>query len=172
MISNTWSKLNSDALKLLSPNLGIRSWDEVSLQQKEIMWQNFISEDWFGQNLETYQAVSQFNEKYKAGDFCSHLQKHRQMAHKGSKIKERPLGTFGQFVPNCCEEAAQKDFEHIFCSQKQDVVYELISLYVLVLEHTFSARDETAFKNYFNDISNQFGLNVLFNPKFQDKIKK
>lgn len=157
MAFNKWSQLNPSARKILSPDLGIRSWDEVTTQQKQTIWLHFINRGWFDASEETHSAVRKFNDDNKARSFCNHLQQ-----HGGPHLLM--MRYVSQGVDECCFKHARTDLDHIFHTEEQDVFYELLSYYVVALEHDSLDKEKaTRFRNLFNDISNQFGLNVLLN---------
>lgn len=173
MIPNKWSQSNQSAKTVLSPNLGIRSWDEVPREQKQLIWRHFISEGWFEQNIQTYQAISQMSEDYKTKPLFNFLLEDRTLHHRGLKIIIRPLSS----IPTCCAEATRKDFENIFFYESQDIVYELFSYYVQALSLVTISNDKLVAKfiSRFNEISDQFNLNVLlsengFIPRQDKKI--
>ncbi|MFA6132180.1 MAG: hypothetical protein WC702_03955 [Patescibacteria group bacterium] len=153
MTFDKWSHSNSTAREVLRPNLGIRSWDEIDRNQKKNIWLCFINKGWFGVDKGIHQTIYQFNEDNKARSFCNNLQQ-----HGGPHLRDE--GGW-QSIETCCPDAAQRDFDHIFHEETQDVFYELISYYIGVL------REERIidFIDLFNDISNQFGLNVLLNKE-------
>jgi hypothetical protein len=156
MTFNKWSQLNPSAQKILAPDLGIRSWDQVDAQQKKTIWLHFRNKGWFDADEDTYYAISQFNEDNKARSFCNHLQQ-----HGGAHWIE--MHDVRHYMEKCCFEVAQRDFDHIFHTEVQDVFYELLSYYVPALERGYDKDKVIRFRNLFNDISNQFGLNVLLN---------
>lgn len=85
------------------------------------------------------------------------------------------------FLMNCCTDTALTDFYKIFREQKQDVVYEMLSIYSellirkdylkdykntedenkreLMTNQAYELFDE--FSDFFNDISRQFSLNIM-----------
>jgi hypothetical protein len=167
----TWSENNQNAKEILRPNLGVRSWSELSQKDKEIIWRHFVNKGWFAVDEETYNSIYSFNEDNKARAFCNHL-----LNHGGPHYIE--IRGIKQYMEKCCWEAALLDFKHIFYTEHQDVVYELFSYYVLALQRdTLDKEKVTHFKNLFNDISNQFGLDILmtkesFIPRQDKKIIK
>lgn len=163
-----WSDNNLKAKETLKPDLGVRSWDQISKREKEVVWCHFINKGWFGINNNTYNAVKSLNEANKARAFCEHLLQHG-MPHT--------YGSQNFTLRECCLEAAGLDFNHIFHNEHQDVVYELLSYYIVTLNMNEYDKEKLYFKNLFNDISNQFGLNILmietsFVPRQGEKIIK
>lgn len=155
MSFNNWSQTNPDTKKVLSPDLGIRGWGEIDKNQKQAIWRLFVNKGWFDEDEVMRIAVSCFSEDYKAGMYCQHWLMH------GGSHKENEMVINSSIKP-CCRDVAHKDFEHIFNTQSQEVFYELLSYYVQSLEkNSIYKENAQKFKNRFNDISNQFGLNVL-----------
>src|SRR5680860_276374 len=119
-----WSDSSAGARVVLRPDLGMRDWNNVSAQEKEVIWKHIINARWFGQDEITHNAVRKFSYDYKARPFCNHL-----LNHGGPHSHD---GTFF-ILRTCCIDAARMDFEHIFMAEHQDVVYELISYYTNAL---------------------------------------
>ena len=150
--------MNTSAKNALAPDLGIRSWDDIDREQKEIIWKHFINKGWFAANEFTYRATSRFAEDYKARALCENL-----LQHAGPHYKNDMRG-YSKDLQDCCLKAANSDFENIFLDESQDVAYELISYFVPTLGNDYLDKEKTQrFINLFNDISNQFGMNVLLN---------
>jgi hypothetical protein len=157
MTFNKWSQLNPNAKKVISPDLGIRSWDQIDKNQKQTIWLHFINKGWFNAGEETYRAIKQFNEDNMAGSFCNHLQQHGETHYH--EMRGIDYG-----IKSCCYDVAQRDFDHIFHTLPQDIFYELLSYYASILYNdTLDKKHGSRFENLFNNISNQFGLNVLLN---------
>lgn len=167
----SWSENNQNVKAILRPNLGVRGWNELPQKDKEIIWRHFTNKGWFAVDKETHRGVYSFNEDNKARAFCNHL-----LNHGGPHYME--MRGIRQYMEKCCQEATLLDLQHIFHTEHQDVVYELFSYYVLALQQDILDKEKiTRFKNLFNDISDQFGLNVLmakdsFIPKQDKKIIK
>jgi len=164
-----WSKNKPQARQLLRPNLGMRSWDEISESDKIVIWQHFVNNGWINAGGATYWAVHSFNEANKARAFCQHI-----LNHGGPHYMDRNGMVYG--MERCCQEFAQQDFQHIFHREAHDVVYELLSHYIQKLEKdSVDKENKVRFGNLFNDISKQFGLNVTmlensFIPRQEEKI--
>ena len=165
-----WSQSNPAALKILRPDLGIKKWDDLSVQEKDIIWLHFKNRGWFSDDdlyeSITYNSISKFDNDNKSKSFCKNLLNH------GGPHSEN-YHVINSFIKECCLKAARDDFEYIFKNQHQDVVYELISYYAQFLNSEYFNR----FVLMFNDISNQFALNVLINEngfilKQENKITK
>ncbi len=151
-----WSEFNPEAKQTLRPDLGFRKWDDLIPPEKNTIWKHYINKNWFANDVihgdATYEAVFKFNEAHKAQAFCTNLLNHGGPHHYAS----HGLMTYKK---ECCQPIAQKDLEQIFLNKSQDVVYELLSYYADEL----SEEDLPSFIQMFNDISKQFGLNVLIN---------
>jgi hypothetical protein len=147
-----WSSVNSEAKSTLKPDLGVKSWGEIDQEKKKIIYKHAINLGWFvGRDKEFYDALFEFSNDHKARAFCNHL-----LGHGGPHSYDH-----GGTIKDCCYEAAEKDFHYLFHQEHQDVVYELISYYVEQLSHSYDQKKQGRFIRMFNDLSNQFGLNVL-----------
>lgn len=150
-----WSKLNPHAKRILNPTLGIMSWDEIPLERKQLILKHFENAKWFGADNDMHEAVYRFDRDHKAGDHCRHL-----LGHGGPHYDE--IG-YEKYRKDCCNQAAYMDLQNVFLRQYQDVVYELFSYYALVLkEQTYNSQFK-GFCTFFNDIAEQFALNVMLN---------
>lgn len=145
-----WIETNKEAKHLLQPDLGVRSWGELNMNEKTAIWQHLVNRKWFSPtNRNLYFAVYSFAETHKARRYCNHL-----LSHGG------PHMTSG-LVESCCKQSAHMDAQHIFSTEHQDVVYELLSYYAETLSNLESKEDLQSFIEYFNDLSNQFGLDII-----------
>ncbi len=131
-----WSDLNSKSKIKLKPTFDTRSWDELEIETKQLILKFFSSSGWFIEDLTTLTTVISFNDDHKAGNYCHHL-----------------MGSFS-------ERSAAMDVQRIFIRETRDVVYELISYYATTVRNEPTLRYKD-FKKTFNDISDQFGLDIL-----------
>lgn len=144
-----WSDINIEAKKILKPDLGNRKWDEITLVQKQTIWKHFINNGWFSSTEHNlHYAVRDFASDHKAQSYCNY-----SLAHGG------PHFDYHNFLETCCKEKTKLDFENIFLTESQDVVYELVSYYI----NRLNSDTYIKFTNMFNDISSQFGLNISLN---------
>jgi hypothetical protein len=187
-----WSKSNPKVLEKINPKIGLRDWDELSNEEKEKIFKYFINKEWFindSDNMVFY-SIYTLNDRYKKQSYGI-----KTLMHNGPHYC-----SYGS-LENCCEEIASEDFENIFNTQNQDVVYELITIYAwYMIDHRIlkglngSDSDEIrkqnidkAFNGYnksfdefakcFNDIFEQFGINVTLTrnaliPRQDEKITK
>ena len=149
-----WSSNNPEVKTILTPDLGIRGWGDIPTKDKETIWKHFANKGWFSVEDKTFVAVSHFDENNKARAFCKNILNH------GSPHYLEMRGV-RQGINRCCFDPAQSDFYNIFQNEHQDVVYELLSYYAQNLKNITYERYFDRFKNLFNDISNQFGMNVV-----------
>lgn len=159
-----WSETNPSIKEILRPNLGMRSWDNLTNEEKDIIWRHFINKGWFNADKETYWVVYYFNEDNKARAFCKHI-----LNHGGPHLFDGPR--------ECCTNEARLDFHHIFHEESQNVIYELFSYYIKSLQKITYKELLPVFKDLFNNLSNQFGLNILITedsliPKQDERIIK
>jgi hypothetical protein len=185
-IFKLWSESNPDSLKTLKPNIGLRDWDELGKEEKNNIWLIMQNKNWFTKSFQIYETIIQLNEKYKYKCFGTNL-----LSHGGPHY----YATGGR--DNCCNECAFKDFDRIFFNEKQDVVFETISIFSKLfinkgyfydnngiikdeitkdsLDKAYSRFDQLAYA--LNDIFNQYGINVIlirteFILKQDEKITK
>jgi hypothetical protein len=159
MTFSKWSDVNTEARKVLVPDLGIRSWDELTHQEKNTIWLNFNTHKWFIADPITHCAITIFNEHYKTLAICKDLLEHKSQYHAGQYcVSVYPCQNFNQL---CCCNLAHKTFQEIIYQSKQDIVYEAISFFICAIVHCLGKSKIQEFEDDFNDISNQFGLNVL-----------
>ncbi|MFA5991544.1 MAG: hypothetical protein WC794_04865 [Candidatus Doudnabacteria bacterium] len=151
MVFTKWSEIQPSSKRNLRPDLGIREWGKLSKQEKDSILLHFLNDGWFGTDGDTFSAVSEFAEDHKARFFCNHL-----LAHGGPHYFET---NSYKSLKQCCPQNAQQDLHYIFLTEHQDVVYELISYYA----ENLSPQEYKRFVVEFNDIFDQFGLNVLIN---------
>ena len=122
-----WSQTKPDAKEELKPDLGLRSWNDLTSKEKSLMWQhlqwyffdktdNYTYEtgnwEFFGgygeegkKKKRIFLAIDALNESYKAQNYT-------------------PTFLEGLDVPSACE-----DFYRIFASETENVVLELLAFY-------------------------------------------
>lgn len=160
-----WSEVNTDAVSILKPDFGKRKWGEIKQNEKNVILTHFKNNGWFSErDSHLHKPVRSFSNDHRAGSYCNHL-----LSHGGPHDEPYNHGV----IKNCCTVNAVLDFEHIFLTEHQDVVYELISYYILNLDSS----NYRNFSRMFNDISTQFGLNVLLSEsglilRQEEKITK
>ena len=170
-----WSSNNPDALKNICLDLGMREWNELSSDEKCKIWAYFYNKRWFTGSSDIFYTIDSLNERYKRKSYGLKL-----LEHGGPHLdSNRRYG--GQYFKSCCLETAIDDFENIFLHENQDVVYEMLSLYVLrnvdtsyienidesdaedrkeeIINDAYERADK--FANDFNNIFEQFSLNVV-----------
>lgn len=131
-----WSDLNSKSRLKLKPKFDITNWDDLMLEKRELILRFFQRANWFNRDLTTYISVVTFNENHKAQNYCHHIMGNNNI------------------------ESACMDVSRIFSRETGDVVYELISYYATTVRNESNIKYQK-FKEYFNDISNQFGLDIV-----------
>jgi hypothetical protein len=165
-----WSENNQEAKEILRPDLGVRSWGELSPKDKEIIWLNFVNKGWLVSDEATHNGVYVFSENNKARALCKNLLNHGGPHYYDTRVTWSDM-------EKCCHEAASLDIKNIFHNEHQDVVYEIFSYYVVALQRDIDKEKSSRFRNRFNDISDQFGLNILmledsFIPRQDEKVIK
>jgi hypothetical protein len=186
-----WSKSNPEALENINPKIGLREWDDLSEDEKDKIFRYFINNKWFVQDIENlvFNSTMALNRKYKKESYGI-----KTLKHNGPHITYNSLDT-------CCKNIAFEDFSNIILTQKQDIVYELITIYAWHLidhrqlksidekddEGTRKDKIERAYNKYrdsfddfmkcFNDIFEQFAINIILTrnsivPRQDEKITK
>ena len=161
-----WSQINPEARASLSPNLGARSLSDCTEEDRKIILKNFINKGWFNDSVHqpyVHNAVREFSDANKANNFCPETLNHGGPHDYAGSIKE------------CCKNCTHKDFWSIFLNMPREISYELISYYINELDNSDYYQHRNKFRNCFNDISNQFALDIMmiedqFVPKQEEKI--
>lgn len=165
-----WSQNNPKSIETICPKLGMREWNELSGKEKEDIYLHFKNSGWFEQR-QVLSSILYLNKEYKTKTFGRSLFEH------GGPHYER-----WEAVSDCCLNIASTDFKKIFLKETQDVVFEMISFYVLTLikkNPFFKEVEETSdedrkkdllneifyqvdrFSALFNDVFEQFSINVM-----------
>jgi hypothetical protein len=171
-----WSEKDSDARKLMSPDLELRGWNELSNLEKEKMFQ--FLRPWFDseENSRVFFTALKLNE-----------------AHKTKAYASRTL-------EDMSESSAKYDFENIFNNEDGHVVLEMLSIYAEniieerssetgnIRRYNFDSEEQyrerllewrwaefDKFAKRLNDVFEQFGINLLlsrqgFISKQEEKI--
>lgn len=175
MMFKLWSQSNPHILEELRPKLGLNSWDSLTDENKQNIWNHmdryffkvspevgFTNARFFGDQLEVerknkliYLTIVEINDKYKRRNYTP------------------------TFLANRSLKAACQDFYTIFMNQPKDVVLELLSHYCKNLlpssiDRKAGEPDESYeirikgklkefewFANALNDVFEQFGVNVI-----------
>lgn len=163
----TWSESNPQIKEELSPNLGLREWDELWGEEKETIIKYLFPQkmsDWY---QDITHSIFLLNEKYKVNSYGK------------SFLKEGGphYAKFGGYAV-CCMDVAIRDFKQILTTEDQNVIFELISVFAKNLinhelldkikENDPNRTDKvnTAYEEFdefsaiFNDLTHQFGINI------------
>lgn len=163
-----WSLTNPKAIQNIDPHLGMREWNDLTKEEKILIWRYFSNGNWFDISFEVFLTVFRLNHKYKKQSYGRTL-----LEHGGPHWNIRDGA--------CCKSNALTDFRLIFMTENQDVVFELLSIFVLsnlnesALKNLDEAMDEVEkkeiinkayervdeFVSLFNDIFEQFSINVM-----------
>lgn len=177
-----WSSNNPDAVEKICPALGMREWNDLKPDEKQKIWAHFFNKDWFDESNLVFYAIKTLNERYKPRSYGQRL-----LEHGGPHFEEHGRPHFeiapgvGLYLKSCCLETTAGDFKRIFLNENQDVVYEMLTLYVLrsidisfiekideseeesrkneIINRAYEEADK--FSRDFNDIFEQFSLNVV-----------
>jgi hypothetical protein len=161
-----WSQTNIKARELLTPNLSVRSLSDCEEKDRKIILQNFLNKGWFtdlSHQPYVHNAVRKFSDANKANNFCP-----KTLNHGGPHF-------YASSVQDCCKGCTHEDFWNIFLNMPKEISYELISYYVNELDNSDYYQHRNKFSNCFNDISDQFALDIImvedqFIPKQEEKI--
>lgn len=149
----SWSKIKPEALKTLRPDLGLRSWNDISTENKDLIWKFFRNKTFFGEYGETHEAIFKLNENFKV------LSPGKNLLAHGGPHHTRIVGSLT--LLDCCKREAAEDFRRIVYGESEEVVYETVSYYAESLDSEMYEW----FKETFNDIASQFGLNAFLNKQ-------
>lgn len=118
-----WSEKNNEAKKLLSPNLDLRNWDELSREEKDKIW-HFLK-NWFNkeESNRVLFSIINLNEIHKSRSYASFTLK------------------------DFSRQNAFLDFKNIFFEQNQYVVLEIFSCFC---ESVLNERQNEHRRNYIN----------------------
>lgn len=118
-----WSETNPEAKKLLSPDLGMREWDDLTCDEKNNIW--------------CYLRVHFFNTNGNKFYGEHPVDKYRRHSVEGSILllnEESKTNSFAKhYLGNPSLDTACHDFFLIFMNNKRDVVMELLSFYARTL---------------------------------------
>jgi hypothetical protein len=151
-----WSESNIEAKKTLKPDLGLRVWDNLTKDEKKLIWE-YVRDDFFninklcnGYDFDVYDKYlnsegecfevygSNANDKRKRIDFSIIQFYHLYKAKKYTK----------NFIQDFSHYSACLDFYTIFFEGEGDAVLELISHYLMAL---LKERDDEIFNQNFSD---------------------
>lgn len=168
-----WSESNPDAKENISPQIGMREWDDLTTEDKERMLKIFIQFRWFIRDKRKFipHTIVSLNKRYKNIGYGKHL-----LNHGGPHYLDKEGS-----LDNCCHTEAENDFFEIFREQSQDVVYEMLSIHskylidqdylekydnakdenerVLIINEAYDLFDKFAY--FYNDTAKQFSLNIM-----------
>lgn len=118
-----WSQTSSTILIKLKPNLGMRSFTDLSLDEKELLWQYLHY--YFFDRFET-----EIDKKF-LGEYSERQKKETRIFHTIGALNEKYKSkTYAKnFIKDFEFNSALEDFLHIFLFEEEEVVFELITLY-------------------------------------------
>lgn len=156
MAFKRWTEQNPQTFSEMTPDLGIRSWNDIEAEQKTQIWAHIRNKGWFQADPLLSRVVHEFNETYRTLNVCTAVTQHggrHYNEYSGMRSDE-----------DCCFNPSLEDFQFIFHNLDQGTVYELLSFYISELEttHVYGYNNaEKSFANLFNELSDQYGLNVF-----------
>ena len=127
-----WSETKKEARDELSPDFGFRSWEELSNDDKYIIWK-YVDRHFFKKD-ECRQTFSYGNRSCNYeffGDYNETSNKLTRVVDSISYLNSRNKAK--SYARNFLEDrkfnSACKDFYEIFSTQSENVIFELLSLY-------------------------------------------
>ncbi len=182
-----WSGVNPEVMKILKPDLGLRSWTSLDGNEKQKIWQILENKKWFVPSSHIFNAIYNLNEKYKYKSFGINL-----LNHGGPHIRD-------SLTPHdCCLSITHSDFRNIFNDVSHEVWFETLSLFAQnlikiedpsplelgkpsatgIIRQNLSQLNYCEFDRFstdFNDICDHFGINIQltrvhFIPKQDGRI--
>lgn len=185
-----WSEINKEAHKTLKPDLGIRSWDALTKDERELIWKHL--EPYLFDKDMRQEEYYVYNPHEGSGYYYvfdgDSLQIRREAVLKSiSELNSRyKVHVYAKtYFYNKNLFSACKDFYLIFCHESEHVVLELLSFYCKSLikgsegigklyskiedetEEEYLARVENKkwdyfdeFSKLFNEVLLDFGINV------------
>lgn len=187
-----WSEQNEEAKSLFKPNLGLRSWDDLSQIDKGVIWEH-MRQHFFdktpGLGSTTYSGHSEARYMFYGHEY---ILKNTIINTISALIgRHKSLNLAPKFLRYPSENNACEEFYSIFIKRPGDVVLELLSTYYQQLfsflynnRKTSNAQSPTeSLEDYegtiagytqgnvnpfiedLNDISDQFRLNITLTPQ-------
>ncbi len=152
-----WGKTKPEIKNILKPNLGLRSWDDLSSDEKDIIWSNLA--DYFFNvpknsdgTIDVYELIKQntvhsnYEIGYKRSSIISSIKSLNETymvkCFAPNFLEKRHLG-FNESFPYACF-----DFYNIFIKEKEDVVMELLSMYASYYFHCSTSQNGEILKAY------------------------
>ena len=136
-----WSETKKEARDELSPDFGFRSWEELSNDDKYIIWK-YVDRHFFKKD-ECRQTFSYGNKSCNYEFFGDYNEKNNKLTRVVDSISYLNLrNKANSYARNFLEDSkfnsACKDFYEIFSTQSENVVFELLSLYskLIMLERS------------------------------------
>src|SRR5690606_36771810 len=107
-----WSETSPQVKHMHKPSLDLRSWGELSEDDKKKVLKFLLARDWFDEADDIVRCILFLNEEYKYNTF-------------GHKLFEHGWIHFDYgYFKSCCREHAQEDFFHILRFQESDVAIQ------------------------------------------------
>lgn len=157
-----WSELNDEAKSILKPDFGLRSWNELSKDEKYRVWKH-LEEHFFDLTVKNdynynYSEFVDEDRLYYSFYGYNHKQKRiRVDVAIYSMYSNYKARNYAQnFLKKPTHFSACLDFYHIFSNEDANVVFEMLSFYCLAM---MKERD-----NNFSEVQN--------NNSTEEEIKK
>lgn len=145
-----WSENNKQARDFLKPDLGFRSWNNLSEEEKNKIWHYL---DWYffdAQIKEQYGMMGEVEERFYEfyGKFREKEYKqktiHKTISYINENFKAKSFA--GTYLKNPSLNTACYDFYNIFMKQDEAVTMELLSAYAKFF-YEFTKNDDYIYKS-------------------------
>ena len=127
-----WSEIKAEAKKELASGLGFRSWDDLSSDEKYLVWKYL---EWYFFEKDEYDRVFSYGDRncnYKfSGDHNEASRKLTRIVNSADFLNSqyKAQSYARSFLEDRKFNSACKDFYRIFIIQTENVVLEILSLY-------------------------------------------
>ncbi|MFA6436805.1 MAG: hypothetical protein WC242_01630 [Candidatus Paceibacterota bacterium] len=153
-----WSEINQDSKIYLKPDLGLRSWGELTSEEKEKIW-HYLDWYFFDAQIREQRGMignieKKFYEFYGEYKEKEYKQKtvYKSILYLNENYKAKSFADSYLRNPNL--NTACYDFHNIFMKQEESVVMELLSVYAKFL-YEFTKNDGYIYKSE-NEIEKDF----------------
>src|SRR3989338_8944872 len=126
-----WSETDPRAKKILTPDLGLRSWDDLSEEEKDKIW-HYMEQHFFDREIREEGPVYERKRYYKFyGGYKEVEYKQGTVLITINTLNEncKARAYADTFLKNRSLNAACYDFAQIFLKQTETVVMEMLSIY-------------------------------------------
>src|SRR5882757_7180775 len=129
MSFQTWGEQNQSAKDILRPNFGLRTWQHLSVKDRNVIWQHLMV-FFFDKNRDSYDSYGEGFYPFTGSEDEQQVKRERigevikQITNRYKAKNYAPKFLEKRTYLNACS-----DFREIFMIQTEHVVIELLSLY-------------------------------------------